>query len=62
MRKMLFAAVALGGLFGLTSVNASAAPVVAQVHIAPQAQLVQADYHHHYRHRRFSHGHWHYWD
>jgi hypothetical protein len=65
MRKMLLAAAAVGGLLGLTSLNASAAPSAAGLHVAPQQGLVtNVDYyynHHHYHHRHWHHGHWNYY-
>jgi hypothetical protein len=66
MRRMLFAAVALGGLTALTTLDASAAPSsAAGVHVAPSRPLVtnvDYDWHHrHYHHRHWDHDHWRYW-
>jgi hypothetical protein len=65
MRKMLLAAAAVGGLLGLASVSASAAPSAAALRVAPDQGLVtHVDYyynHHHYHHRRYYHDHWHYY-
>ncbi len=66
MRKILLAAVALGGLTAMTSVGASAAPSAAGVHVTPSHPLVthvQYYWHHrHWHHRRWEHHHWRYWD
>ena len=66
MRRLLLAAVALGGLTALTTGGASAASAVADVHVAPsQPLLTHVDYYyhrHHWHHRRWEHHHWHYWD
>jgi hypothetical protein len=65
MRRILLAAVALGGLTALTAGGALAAPSAAGLHVAPSQPLVtQADYYYHRRHwhhRRYDHGHWRYW-
>ncbi len=65
MRKLLLAAVALGGLTALTSVGASAAPLGDHVRVAPsQASVTQVDYyynHHHWHHRHWEHDHWRYY-
>jgi hypothetical protein len=68
MRKILLAAVAMTGLFALTSLHASAAPFsgLNGAGAMPAHGLVTNVYwdgHHHYwHHRRWYHGHWHYWD
>lgn len=66
MRRILLAAVVLGGLTAVTTLGASAAPSAAALHVAPSQPLVtHVDYnyhHHHWHHRRYEHGHWHYWD
>ena len=66
MRKVLLAAVALGGLLGMTSVTTVfAAPVATGLHVVPTAQVTQVDYyynHRHWHHRHWDHGHWRYWD
>ena len=65
MRQMLIAAAAVGGLLGLTSLNASAAPSAAGLNVAPGQEMVtHVDYyynHQHYHHRRWHHEHWHYY-
>ncbi|WP_428535657.1 hypothetical protein [Rhodopila sp.] len=65
MRRMLLAAVALGGLTALTAAGASAAPTVTEIHLASSHPAVtQVDYywnHHHYHHRHWEHNHWRYW-
>jgi hypothetical protein len=65
MRKLLLAAVAVGGLLGLTGLNASAAPSGAGLHIATdQGPVTRVQYyynHHHYHHRHWYHDHWHYY-
>jgi hypothetical protein len=65
MKRLLLAAVALGGLTALTHSAAMAAPVTAGIHIAPaQPAVTQVDYywhHRHWHHRRWWHHHWHYW-
>jgi hypothetical protein len=65
MRKLLLAAVAFGGLVGLTASGAMAAPVGAGVHVAPaQPAVTQVEYyynHHHYHHRHYEHNHWRYY-
>jgi len=65
MRRLLLAAVALGGLTALTAGGASAAPSASGLHVAPAQPLVtRIDYyvnHHHWQHRRMDHGHWRYW-
>jgi hypothetical protein len=65
MRKLLLAAVALGGLTGLTAFGASAAPFNAGVHVAPsQPGVTHVDYYwhrHHYHHRHWEHNHWRYY-
>ncbi len=65
MRRLLLAAVALGGLTALTATAASAAPLATGVHVAPsQPMATDAEYvvnHHHWQHRRMDHGHWRYW-
>jgi len=65
MSRLLFAAAALGGLFALTTVEASAAPSAAGLHPAPaQAMVTPVDYyynHHHWHHRRWEHEHRHYY-
>ncbi len=66
MRKLLLAAVALGGLTALTVSGAIAAPVAAGIHPATSQPLVtNVDYYHgrrHYHHRHWEHNHWRYWD
>jgi len=65
MRRMLLAAVALGGLTAVTTAAASAAPSAAGLHVAPpELAMTQVDYywhHHHYHHRHWDHDHWRYW-
>lgn len=64
MRKILLAAVAVGGLLGLGSTSVSAAPVTTGIHTLPTAHVANVDYywdHRHYHHRRWRHGHWHYY-
>jgi hypothetical protein len=65
MRKMLLAAAALGGLFAMTSVNASAAPYAKGQHAVPERGMVtHVDYyhnHHRYHHRHWQHNHWRYY-
>ncbi|MFL5254696.1 MAG: hypothetical protein ACJ8AI_17735 [Rhodopila sp.] len=66
MRKLLLTAAALGGLLGLATTGASAAPVAVERHAAPaaHAQVTPVDYyyhHRHYHHRHWEHGHWRYW-
>jgi hypothetical protein len=65
MRRLLLAAVALGGLIALTTGGASAAPSAAGVHVAPSQPLVtNVDYYYHHRHwhhRHWEHNHWRYW-
>jgi hypothetical protein len=68
MRKMLLAATALMGVFAISTLTASAAPVggLANVPSVSDHNLVtNVDYnwhHHHWHHRRWDHGHWRYWD
>jgi hypothetical protein len=71
MRRILLAAVALGGLTALTAGGASAAPSVAGVHaegisVAPAQPLVtHVDYYwhrRHWHHRHWEHHRWRYWD
>lgn len=66
VRRILLAAVAIGGLTALIGSGATAAPVIgaAGQYAASPQHVVQAYYyyhHHHYRHRRWYHGHWRYW-
>jgi hypothetical protein len=67
MKKLLLAAVALGGLTALTATAATAAPLATGVHAAPAQQpgITQVDYywhHRHWHHRRWEHHRWRYWD
>jgi hypothetical protein len=66
MRRMLFAAAAIGGLTALSAFGAAAAPSAARVHAAPSHTLVTpVDYywnHHHWHHRHWEHDHWRYWN
>jgi hypothetical protein len=67
VRRALLAAAAIGGLTALTASGATAAPVagVAGQYTASPQHAVQADWyvnHHHWNHRRFAGGHWHYWN
>jgi hypothetical protein len=66
MRKLLLAAVALGGLSALTAGVATAAPSVAGIRAAPVGQLTtNVDYyygHRHWHHRRWEHRRWRYYD
>jgi hypothetical protein len=66
MRKLLLAAVALGGFTALAASGAVAAPNAEHVHMAPGRPMVtHVDYyhnHHQYHHRHYEHGHWRYWD
>jgi hypothetical protein len=66
MRKLLLAAVALGGFTALAASGAVAAPRAEHVRIAPERPMVtHVDYyhnHHQYHHRHYGHGHWRYWD
>jgi hypothetical protein len=68
MRRFRLAAIALTGLFTLTTLGAAAAPsgAPAGVHPTPANGMVtNIDYwhnHHHWHHRHWNHGHWHYWD
>ncbi len=66
MKKLLLAAVALGGLTALTATAATAAPLTAGVHVAPaQPGVTDVNYYwnqRHWHHRRWEHHHWHYWD
>jgi hypothetical protein len=67
MKKLLLAAVALGGLTALTATDASAAPLAAGVHAPPAQQpgLTQVNYywhHRHWHHRHWDHRRWRYWD
>jgi hypothetical protein len=66
MRKILLAAVALGGLTALSAGGASAAPSASGIHVVPAQPLVtNVDYYwhrHHYHHRHWDHGRWRYWD
>ena len=64
MRKALLAAVAIGGLIGLGTVGASAAPVTTGIHAPSDAGITHVDYYwnrHHWHHRRWFHGHWRYY-
>ncbi len=65
MKRVLLAAVALGGLTVLTTSGAMAAPFTAGVHVAPtQPAATQVDYYwhrRHWHHRRWWHHHWRYW-
>jgi hypothetical protein len=62
MRRLLLAAVALGGLTALTAPGASAAPSAAGVHVTPSQPLVTTvQWHRHWHHRRWEHHHWRYW-
>jgi hypothetical protein len=71
MRRLLFAAVALGAVFASTTFEASAAPADAGAHMAPARTMAQDQSlvtsvryyhnHHYYNHRRWHHGHWRYW-
>jgi hypothetical protein len=66
MRKLLLAAVALGGFTALAASGAVAAPHDDRNHMSPERPTVtHVDYnhnHHQYHHRQYSHGHWRYWD
>jgi hypothetical protein len=67
VRRVLLAAAAIGGLTALTAFGATAAPVAgaAGQYVASPHHMVQADWyvnHHHWSHRRFDHGRWHYWN
>ena len=66
MRRILLAAVALGGLTAAATFGASAAPSGAGLHVAPSQPLVtEVDWwwrHHHRHHRHWGHGRWRYWD
>ncbi len=66
MPRLLLAIAALVGLSTLTAFGASAAPSAAGFHAMSQSPgVTHVDYywhHRHYRHRRFDHGRWHYWD
>jgi hypothetical protein len=67
MKKLLLAAVALGGIAALTATAATAAPLTAGVHAAPAQQpgITQVDYywhHRHWHHRHWEHHRWRYWD
>jgi hypothetical protein len=66
MRKLVLAAIALGGLAALGVSGASAAPSAAGIHRAqPQPMVTHTDYywhHQHYHHRRWEHHQWHYWN
>jgi hypothetical protein len=67
MRKVLLGMVAITGSFMLSTFDASAAPLgrAAGVHGMPARETAtNVDYywnHHHYHHRQWEHGHWHYW-
>jgi len=65
MRRILLAAVALGGLTALAGTGAIAAPSAAGVHVVPSRVLVtNVDYyynHHHFHHRHWEHDHWRYY-
>ena len=65
MRRILLAAVALGGLTALATVDASAAPSATVVHVVPSQPLVtHVDYYHdrhRWHHRHWEHNHWRYW-
>ncbi len=64
MRKLLLAAVALGGLTALSVTGAVAQPHERRVE-AERPMMHHADYdrgHHQYHHRRWEHHRWHYWD
>jgi hypothetical protein len=66
MRKILFAAVALGGLTALAASGASAAPSTTGVHLVqPRPAVTDVDYYwhnQHYHHRHWDHNHWRYWN
>ena len=66
MRKILLAAVALGGLTALAASSASAAPSAAGVHVVQsQPPVTNVDYywhHHHWHHRHWEHNQWRYWN
>ena len=66
MRKILLAAVALGGLTALAASGASAAPSAAGVHrVQPQPPVTSVDYywhHQHYHHRHWEHHQWRYYN
>jgi hypothetical protein len=66
MRKILLAAVALGGLTALAASGASAAPSAAGVHVVqPQPAVTSVDYywhHQHYHHRHWEHHQWRYYN
>jgi hypothetical protein len=66
MRKLLFAAVAFGGLTALAATGASAAPSAAGVRLAPSHPVAtHVDYYHnrhHWHHRRREHNRWRYWN
>jgi hypothetical protein len=66
MKKLLLAAVALGGLTALTATTATAAPLSAGVHVAPaNAGVTQVNYywhHRHWHHRHWEHNRWRYSD
>jgi hypothetical protein len=64
MRKILLAAIALGGLTALAASGASAAPSAAGVHVV-QPPVTDVDYywhHQHYHHRHWEHHQWRYWN
>jgi hypothetical protein len=66
MRKLVLAAVALGGFTALAASGAVAAPHDEHGQMAPErSRVTQVDYyhnHHQYHHRHYEHGHWRYWD
>ena len=66
MRKILLAAAALGGLTAVAGFNAVAAPSAPRPQVAQsRTEATQVDYYwhnHHYKHRRFADGRWHYWN
>jgi DNA-binding transcriptional regulator YdaS (Cro superfamily) len=62
MRRLLLAAMVLGGLTALTASGALAAPSAAGLHVTPQPLITDVDWHHHHwHHRHWEHHHWRYW-
>ena len=68
MRRLLLAAVALGGLAAFTGFGAQAAPSagLAGIHAAlPSRAVTQANWywnHRYWHHRHWHHDHWRFWD
>ena len=66
MKKLLLAAVALGGLTALIAPAATASPAAAGVHVAPShSGVTQINYYwhrRHWHHRRWEHHRWRYWN